>query len=120
MYSRLCLLSERYVFDILTYIHGKGSIIATDLQDIATNYRSVRKATDDLIDAGLVKMQIIDDDRMKKMFTLTPKGERVTIHLLHAKTELENGCIPFIDSEPDTVTSPATANELVSSSYHSS
>ena len=89
MYSRLCLLSERYVFDILTYIYDKGSIIATDLQDIATNYRSVKKATDDLIEAGLVKMQIVDEGRMKKIYTLTPKGEQVAVHLLHAKIEFE-------------------------------
>ena len=89
MYSRLCLLSERYVFDILTYIYDKGCIIATDLQNIATNYRSVKKVTDDLIEKGLIKMQIIDEGRIKKSFSLTPKGERVAIHLVQAKYELE-------------------------------
>ena len=103
MYSRLCLLSERYMFDILTYIYENGSIIATDLQDIATNYRSVKKATGDLIDAGLVMMQIVDDGRMKKMFTLTPKGERVTVHLLQAKVEMGKEYIPFTDPELETV-----------------
>ena len=111
MYSRLCLLSERYVFDILTYIYENGSIIATDLQDIATNYRSVRKVTDDLIDAGLVKMRIVDDGRIKKVFSLTPKGERVTVHLLHAKIEMEKEYVKSADLEPAVNMGPDTANE---------
>ena len=101
MYSRLCPLSERYVFDILTYVYEKDSVMATDLQRIATNYKSLKKASEDLVSAGLMDMTVVDDGRLKKIFTLTPKGKKVAKHLMQAKVEFDTEMIPSSDREPE-------------------
>ena len=89
MYSRLCPLSERYVFDVLTYTFEMGSIMATDLQGIATNYKTISKTASDLVSIGLMDVKVIDDGRLKKIYSLTPKGEKVAMHLMQAKLEFE-------------------------------
>ena len=94
MYSRLCPLSERYVFDILTYIYEKESVKATDLQEIGTNYKSLKKTSAELVSIGLVDMEIVDDGKLKKVYTLTPKGKKVAKHLLQAKNELDERNVP--------------------------
>ena len=63
--------------------------MASDLQKIATNYKTVSKVASDLIDEGLVEMNVIDDGRLKKIYTLTPKGTKVSEHLFRAKMELK-------------------------------
>lgn len=89
MYSRLCPLSERYVFDILTYTYEKEKIKASDLQEIASSYRTAKKMADDLISIGLLEMNIEDEDRLRKIYTLTKKGKNVASHLYKAKLEFE-------------------------------
>ena len=93
MYSHLCPLSERYVFDILTFTFEMGSIMATDLQSIATNYRTVSRTASELVSIGLMDVTIVDDGRLKKIYRLTPKGERVAMHLMQAKLEFEETVI---------------------------
>lgn len=94
MYSHLCPLSERYVFDILTYTYEKGRIKASDLQDIASSYRTAKKMADDLIELGLLVMNIEDEDRLRKIYSLTPKGEKVAMNLHKAKMEFEETVPP--------------------------
>ena len=89
MYSRLCPLSERYVFDILTYTYEMGSIMATDLQSIASNYKTVSRTAANLVSIGLLDVTIVDDGRLKKIYRLTPKGEKIAMHLMQAKLEFE-------------------------------
>ena len=93
MYSRLCPLSERYVFDILTFTLEMDGIMATDLQNIASNYKTVSRTASNLVSIGLMDVTIIDDGRLKKIYKLTPKGEKVAMHLMQAKLEFEETVI---------------------------
>lgn len=97
MYSQ-CPLAERYVFDILTLTYEKKRIKASDLQTVASSYRTAKKQADMLVELGLLEMRIEDEDRLRKIYTLTPKGRKVASHLCNAKAELSETYIPPTDA----------------------
>ena len=55
--------------------------------------KTVSRTASNLVSIGLMDVTIIDDGRLKKIYKLTPKGEKVAMHLMQAKLEFEETVI---------------------------
>ena len=76
--SYLSAASERYLVDILSYLHENGDTNITRLTAIVANNMTLSRALDRFEELGLVSMHKEPNDRyILKIYSLTPKGKEI-------------------------------------------
>jgi predicted transcriptional regulator len=71
------ILSEPYAVDLILYLSEKGSMMATDLRDIHSNYPKMVSLCRSLSEMDLLVIEVENRPRIQYTYRLTEKGKRV-------------------------------------------
>lgn len=71
------VLGERYAVNILVFLYDQGSVVATEMRAVASNYNTIVKVAKKLETAGLLNIAIVTSPRVTHTYRLTEKGKRV-------------------------------------------
>lgn len=83
------ILSDRNTVSLLFYLLDAGEISASDLRTISKNYYTMVNLCSELRDRGLVKIREERSPKLKHVYSLTKKGEKVAKKLLEAQEIIE-------------------------------
>jgi len=71
------VLGEGYAVNILVFLFDQGSVVATEMRAVASNYNTIVKVAKKLEEAGLLNIAIATSPRITHTYRLTEKGKRV-------------------------------------------
>lgn len=78
------VLAEPYVVDVILFLSEKGQVMATELLEVISSYRTSKGLLDRLSSTGLVNIEVVNRPRVTFKIKLTPKGKKVAEKLREA------------------------------------
>ena len=100
-------LSDKYVYDILTLIWANDKIMASELKRVCSNYDTVKRAAEMLVNIGLLQCYTERGSRLRIIYEETPKGREIaellmkTRTMLYGEVFLDGVTPPKEESEPE-------------------
>ena len=81
----LSVLSETYAVDLLIHLLEKGELMATQLLEVHSSYRTIFSVAQRLTESRLVDVKTVRSPRVTYTFRLTSKGKKVAEKLKEAR-----------------------------------